>query len=200
MRRTAAAGIAAALAIAPAAPADAASKRRTCAAKGSKTVVSNKHVRVYKRGWPPYHACWRRTGRRRQLWTYDYDSVGPFRLRGEYVAYIGIGPPATATGDDIWVVNVRTGKERVLEFAASRGGESYEWIWDFVLGRSGAVAWIHERSAFDGESWSVQKWSRSGRLTLDPGPAVERGSLALTPSGRRVYWINAGEPRSARLR
>lgn len=201
MRRALAIGVGLALVLGAGAPAASdAAKRGKCAMKGSKTIVRDSRARVfYVRRSQTYYGCLYRTGRKRELPTYDYDAVDGFVLRSPYLAFEGGTTGGSMSTGDLWRMNLRTGKRQVVDTTGESfaGGSSVEGV---LLTRRGAMVWIRETWSYDERTVSVEKYDAAGEETLDPGPNVAVGSLALTPSGRRVYWMNAGEPRTAVLR
>jgi hypothetical protein len=190
----------------PALPAEA--KRHSCAAKHSKTAVRDRRVRIFysdRGGLPEYRACFYRDGRRRRFTTGNEDGLGEIRLRTPYVAWVELGSGSGTTFETLYSGNLRTGRSRELaSFYAPQGPYGRD-LRGLVLSETGSVAWISDSYGLGPDNQqhhdvAVLKRDADGRGTLDPGPTVDPDSLALSRSGRRVYWTNAGEPRSARLR
>jgi hypothetical protein len=153
-----------------------------------------------KLGDETYYACSYRVGKRWDISdTYDISRV---RLASPYVAFVRWDVGSRISEYDLYVVDLRTGTERhAAEFRSEPFSVSSDRIRQFVLSRRGRVAWIRETSGETvATSRRVEAFGPSGATTLDPGPGVDAGSLALTSAGRRLYWTNAGEPRSTQLR
>jgi len=184
------------------APAHAA-KRHTCKARGSETVRADEGGRVYTRehprtGYETHYACSYRSGTHWDM-NQDDDNVTAITLASPYVAFLRYNVDSHIASSDLYVLDMRTGRERFLaEFRREPDDPAGEDFGQAVLSRSGAVAWTTVRVG-DGAT-RLSKRDRDGRAVLDPGPGVDAGSLALSPSGRRLYWSNAGEPRTSRLR
>jgi hypothetical protein len=178
-------------------PADAKTKKRHCPTRG-RTLAADSRARVWevRRGDElSLYACLRRTGRVRRL-TYgdiDYSSV---RLAAPYVAYDDVEDGSGGVFEFIERVDLRTGREKQVAELGTLFGEGSQ-LGDLVVARSGAVAWTAVK---DENGTSVEKYDADGAGTLDPGPDVDPGSLALTASGKRVYWTRGGVPQSAPLR
>ena len=200
-------GVVALLLVAPAAG-QASRKRTACARKHSKTILDDGRGRVFsvdRRGdAPAYFGCIRKTGRTQML-DRDEDNqfgLGRFQLRSPFVAYVTSDGGSGGTFQNLEVVDLEARREReVAHFVQFSGARNLR---DYVLSRSGAIAWIRQDYSANGsnvsDERSLHKLDADGRATLDPGPGVEIGSLALSAKGRRVYCTNAGEPRSAPLR
>jgi hypothetical protein len=190
------------------APPAGAARDASCAMKGSKTIRADTRARVFvhrsRANGTVYYACLYRNGRRREIPLPD-EAYRGWTLASPYLSYLEPGGASTVSVDVLWVYDIRTGMEyEAAEAVQSEEGSSA--IENPLLAPTGAVAWIRARTRPDSARTqviterSVEKWSPAGEATLDPGPTVDAGSLALSTSGRRVYWTNAGEPRSARLR
>lgn len=181
--------------VAPAADANA--KKRHCPANGA-TIAADSRARVWqvkRHDELSLYACLRRTGRVRRLTSgdIDYDSV---RLAAPFVVYVENEAGSGLVSEIIQRVDIRAGtQERIAEFGTLSGEGSN--LDDYVVAHSGAVAWI---ATDDSSGTSAGKYDADGAGTLDPGPDVDPGSLALTASGKRVYWTRGGVPQSASLR
>lgn len=199
------------LALAAALPtaSSAATKKRSCSAKGAETVAKNRYVRVYtlagRRGTDEIarlYACLRKTNRRVRLDTASddgYVSAQTFdtvRLNGRFVAwqhseYDGsckdqCPPGYDQTPVELRVANVRTRKVKRVDGSLGEGDA-------LVVTRRGAIAWIEP-----GDPVSVRAVDADGRRVLDEGDDIDGGSLRL--SGSTVSWIAGGAPMSAVLR
>jgi hypothetical protein len=73
-------------------------------------------------------------------------------------------------------------------------------VTDLELSSEGAVAWIVSGRPDDDDYFYVQKTdgTADGQVVLDEGAAIDPRSLAI--SGRRIYWTNGDQVRSAVLR
>lgn len=194
----------AALALVAALPAtsSAASKKRSCTAKGAKTVAGNRYARVFSAPARPgdyaderLFGCLYSKGRRVPLaeaYDDDYVSAEEFRkvrLRGRFVAWeqesydisckTGCPPGHQATTWRVHSVDLRSRRDRSYRGAVL--GDS------LVLGRLGTPAWLEPL----GDSVRV----RAGGAALDEGAVA---SLALR--GSTLTWTNAGHQRGATLR
>ena len=78
-----------------------------------------------------------------------------------------------------------------------------EIVHSLVLKPNGSVAWIGTQDAHDDVPMRVEVNEFEvgrGRRTIDDQGSIELKSLSLSEDRRRIFWMNAGEPRSARLR
>ena len=121
---------------------------------------------------------------------------------GPYVAFSAASVSSQISEVKLFVMDLRTHRRRALAVASF--GEAPledELLGGFVVTRRGAVAWVRTMSSETGPDSSRLEADRgAGAEVLDPGPNVENGSLAVTASGRRLYWTSAGEPHAASLR
>jgi hypothetical protein len=169
-----------------------------CHPRGTKTVKADARMRVYTfvhRRYSNYYACLYRVGRGVLI----DDDPTEFWIAAPFVFYANDWEGDSLTFYDFGRIDIRTGK--IVNFGSFgdsfQGGVTYE---DVVPTRRGSLAWI-EYSYEEGTSGrSVHAFVAGRERTIDPGPDVEQGSLALAVDGRRVYWISAGQPRSATLR
>lgn len=88
-------------------------------------------------------------------------------------------------GGFVWLLDVRRNRRRVVAML-----DPTQPATDLVLTQNLAVAWIRP----GGGGHEVVKSDSAGLATLDAGAGVEPGSLATV--SRRLYWTNAGQPRS----
>ncbi len=185
-----------------AAPAEAA-KRKPCAAAGSKTVRADTHgraFRVRRQGTRKYYACLYRSWRRVRIAPDPGDYVTNLGLASPFVVFLSEQPTSQIASHELKRVDIRSGATVTVAWF----GHHYEGInalEDLVPTRRGTVAWIRNHW-LGGEQprRSVGKFEAGSQSTVDPGPDVGTGSLAVTRSGDRLYWTNAGEARSAPLR
>jgi len=171
-----------------------------CAAGGSVTVARGVQARVYvraQRGDGDRHelvGCLLGSGRKLLLDSWfscgcsrGDESAPQVWLRGTVVAINRYGcPPGPELGPCV-------GRVRSVALRSGRTLREVETgglIGQLVLGERGAFA-----LSVDG---AVRKADADGVATLDRGPGVEDGSLAL--AGPLLYWTRDGAPHSARLR
>jgi hypothetical protein len=190
-----------AVAAAPAGAASAKHKPKPCERTGSTTIVRNSLVRVYETRDADFNSsnhltiygCSLRNGKRMKIAGYvnsggsTADEPRPtIWLNREAVA--ANNPFCPPTGDPctgrVGSFDVHRRVKKYLEDVP--GGIAVQ----LVLKPNASFAYI----AGDG---TVRKADADGIAQLDPGPAIENGSLAL--AGSIVYWTKAGQPFSARL-
>jgi hypothetical protein len=197
------AAVACATAAAPSAPAAARSK---CAAKGSRTITATRDARAFRRAGRSY-ACLYRVGRRFRLGDEpaepDFFRAFSVRLAGRYVAYELAFVGREETHFDVRVRNLRSGRW-VHRLPANSAPEtspistSSPGVTDLALARNGAVAWITRDPYVNPATLEVHKADADGHAQLDTGAGIDPGSLAL--SGKTIYWLSNGTPRTATLR
>jgi hypothetical protein len=181
------------------APAEAA-KHRGCAEPGSETQAADARARVfYSPRKDAYFGCLRRTGRRREIPYQGVDDIYITALTSPFVVYDAPNEGSAAYVVDVYRFDLRTGRDRKVTSFGEFAGQGSR-LHELLLTRAGTVVWARERFGSEQDGRLVEKFGDGRESTLDPGPTVDAGSLALSISGRRVYWTNAGEPRSARLR
>lgn len=180
-----------------------AATRQDCRTRGT-TITANASVRVFytARGiageWKRYYACW--VARRMTRFIGDQDGweggiESKLALAGHTVAYEEIYCDRdTGCDGEVRTFDVRdsgrdTGHRRIARLDPMYPAS------DLVLTPRGTVAWIRPGSGT--HDVVVVGPGRPVLTTLDAGPGVEPGSLAI--AGRRVYWTNSGSPRSAEL-
>jgi hypothetical protein len=189
-------------------PASTEAKRRSCAMHHAKVVMHVNGITVrYIRDRDEvrtYYGCLRRVGRPFELGSVDENGVerlDSFIAAGPYLAFQGYDGNSSATSVTLARIDLRNGRIRQnnTEFGSYLSASNA--LEDVVLTRYGALAWIVASSnGFDPLERRVEKLDRDGQVVLDRGPGVDRHSLAATSSGTRLYWTNAGQPRSAALR
>jgi hypothetical protein len=191
------------------ATAPAATKERSCAAKGSKTVAKNRLARVYtrpgRRGTDQVgrlYGCLRSTGRPLRLDTALDDeyvtaqAYNAVKLNGRFVAWQRSSYDASCKADcppgyettkvSLRVANLRTRRKRAVEGNLGEGTA-------LVVTRTGAIAWIQP-----GSPVSVRAADADGSRVLYAGDDIDGASLSLR--GSTVGWIAGGTPMSAELR
>lgn len=187
-----------------------------CADNGGRTVAATRSIRVYiKRGGlgnRHLRYCWVPTGRTSTLQSGGPRSTGLvplLRLAGRY-----LGHSAVHFDDDAPIepgvellVSVRDVKRdrciRGLLANPPDGDTSFSYddadpgVTDLELTSQGGLAWIVAGRPNRDDYFYVQKADGTGRAVLDEGTAIEPRSLAI--SGRRIYWMSGGTPRTAVL-
>ena len=179
--------------------------RKPCQRKGSTTVASTKHVRVFKvpgsNGGDKLYGCLRSNGRQ-QLLAESYDdgyvtsgSFAKVKVAGRFVAWqftaidnsckAACPPDYNPTMVHLSVRDLRKRKTVHVDGEVVKDGR-------LVLTTGGALAWTQGSS----QGVAVRAFDASGARTLDDG-AIAPGSLRL--QGSTVSWTNAGEQRSATL-
>jgi hypothetical protein len=186
-----------------------------CAGNGGRTLVANRWVRVYvKRDRLDneyLRYCRVRTGS-----TVTLEASGPpvteliphYRIAGRHLGYAGINfdrKEPTAPGVDL-IVAVRDVRKTycVIGFRAQPPNSGFfryddrdPGVTDLELSSEGGIAWIVSGPPNRDDYFYVQKADAGGQDVLDEGPAIDTRSLAI--SGRRLFWLNGGVPRTALL-
>jgi hypothetical protein len=202
MRTFLAAALCTVLAFAVGAEAAAGATGKPCARKGSKTIASNSHARVYSvptADGTRLYGCLRRDDHRRLLTVASddgyvtssvYDHV---TLVGRFVAWQqtdtdisckadcppGYDPTTTYLG----LRDLRRKRDWTVAGEVDPHGR-------VVLTTGGALAWTEP-------GYAVKAYDGSGARTLDSGTAIEPGSLQR--HGNSVSWRDAGQTRTAAL-
>jgi hypothetical protein len=178
----------------PAAPAAAAAKSKRCDRKGSTTILRTAKVRVYEVGRldRTVFGCLLRNGRRTAVAEYTSsdssisDEPRPtiWVNRDSLAAHEFFCPPdASPCTGNVASYDLR---RRARKYAETVPGGV---ISQLVLKSNGSFAYV----AAD----TVRKADSAGIGELDPGPSIEKRSLAR--AGSIVYWTKLGQPFSARL-
>jgi hypothetical protein len=134
-------------------------------------------------------ACWRSTGRERQIDGYDVVIAG---------AWVGYQSQSGYNRENDYTVtsaatDVRTGRSRQLDW----DGEIYDIVADdMVLKPNGSFAILGQEH--QSKAPVVAALDRDGGRTLSTSPDVVQGSLVL--NGGSVSWREGPVRRSARLR
>ena len=169
---------------------------KRCATRGT-TVAANPRARVYRvfTGDSEFYACFTRTGRTRHLAGSGGGAAhytgGFFRLIGPRVGYVQqfcLDVDCTFEARTIDLARGRTIHRRTRVDGLAVG---------FEISRSGSFAFVSQ-PAYPSASYTIEDTDAAGTRTLDSGPEIDPHSLAA--GGGRVYWMHAGEPRSAELR
>jgi hypothetical protein len=149
------------------------------------------------------------TGRTRTLATGGPRSTGlvpRLRLAGRYLGYDAADADDGQPGVALLVAVRDVKRDRCIRgFLANPpdGDLSFSYddaepgVTDLELTGDGGLAWIVSGRPDRDDYFYVQKNDGGGRAVLDEGTTIDPSSLAL--SGRRIYWMNAGVPRSATL-
>ena len=178
---------------APAA-ADVPQRHRNCVPGKAYAFGASNRVRVFetpaRSEYRTGYACDLVTGRRRRLWATQFAqsfSASMVRFAGTAVAF-----------HERECIKERCfGAVRSVELVSGRQVRAHtpdSDVSDIVVAPTGSTAYI----ARQGLPVSVVKAAGDGVQTLDRSEHVEPWSLALAADSR-IYWTNAGAPRSARL-
>jgi hypothetical protein len=155
-----------------------------------------------------YYGCYLASSRLARLHTFrDFDSkVEHLTLVGHQVAFAYLPvDPEDSDSDKIHRHDLRTGRHRTIRVVSrdrdlsGRGA----YVRTLVLKPNGTVVWVGSYLAGDQEIFqlnTIEAGRRDRRSRLDEGAEIVHKSLALSSNGKRVYWKNAGEVRSAPLR
>lgn len=202
-RRAALLAAAAAVGLAGAAPtpAQAANSCRSASmAPGNQVlIVTQQAVVFYSKKLGQDVACTFRDRRQVKLQNYACCQVERYALDGRYLAYAYRLSEAHNEVDELGVVDLRTGKRQRYGDSAriSTGGYAAE----FYVTAKGTLAWVQTELGEDGVEGdpTVHSASRGGAIKeLDSGK-IDAGSLAVSPSGRTLYWTKAGTAMSSAL-
>jgi hypothetical protein len=190
-----AAVLVAALGLAAAAVGTAASPPPRCALRGSRTLYRDSHVRVYERRSSDGEvtstfACLLAKNKRVRI----ADAHAPDELvtleqlhvAAPFVAYDRRETNKELAADRVEVVDLRTG--------AKRGRAATDRVTGVAVSHRGSLAWM---DAPDGYAVHVLAADAGQAAVLDGGPDVEGSSFA--SAGRHVYWLRAGQPRTASM-
>ena len=187
----------------------AAERRAGCSPRDSRTLASGPLMRVYelKRFPGDATACLPSVGHPVGLGL-GYETQGPFAINGERVAFGAqeCGDPAFPCSLNVVVVDVRSG--RLLHTAPADGPPSGDAgaVSSIVLRRDGVAAWIACAGVGQAQNRCRARGPRSV-VTFDGKDRSRRlargrirtGSLRLSPSGRRLSWLEGSRRRSAPL-
>jgi hypothetical protein len=167
---------------------------------------------VFKK--PIFYGCEFRAGKLRRLNDRKnaLEHHSHWALAGHFVAFafsVEEGASSETLGS-IKLFDLRTGERvrwiagDVLAPGTDPVGPS-QVIYSLVLKPNGSLAWIvsYEPTADEGDdSYQVNKLEAGSDETigLDDGRTIRKRSLALSQDRRTIYWTNAADTRSARLR
>lgn len=196
---TAAAMAAAAIALLPAAPAQA---RQSCTAAraGGHVYVKTVDAVVFAGSQESggTYGC-HRSGS--HTFRFDTPSTEPrgFRLAGRYVAYAArIEEFMEPVFNTVRVFDLVRGRQKLLTSADSVGR--------VVVKRNGSAAWVQSSDDQPQDPaaivWEVHRVSNEdgrGNVIVDRGAGIKPYSLTLAANRRAIAWTNAGERRSAPL-
>jgi hypothetical protein len=207
-----AAMVAAVSTFAMAGAASAGTPRDRCASAGSRTLAANEHARVFVKR-RVVSACGYRTGRTRRLGRQvsaqcsgleGCEGTTQVVLAGRYVAYDAFASDRNGATSALIVFDVVRRRQSVRWISPEPTPQQpvRTTITDLVLTSRAELAWIatsSNRAQPPGEATQVMADTDGTDRVLDEGPSVDAGSLALSANAR-VYWTNAGQPRSTSLR
>jgi hypothetical protein len=126
------------------------------------------------------------------------------RLAGPFAAVADqyTDPAGTTDHASIAVRDLRSGLRSFRTTIAPDNASAR--VTDLLLAPNGHLAWIEQQTQFTpaapstGErTFAVHAAGAGQLLLLDSGPDVQPGSLAR--AGKTLYWIRAGQPRTAEL-
>lgn len=177
-----------------------------CRTKSARTLLATGQARVFQRRDRIYACLYRgrrvfRIGARQSV---GGGNARNLRLAGRFVAYT-----PTLNGVKLTVRDLRSGRVVHNEAAEDLTSPALSFLTDVKLRRTGAIAWIVERTPIDvplrpyrmpGDTlpdYQVLRADRAGRALLDSGRDIAPGSLRL--SGATVSWTKGGATRSAPL-
>ena len=184
-----------------------------CGQDGGRTLMANRSVRLYfitsPLGNKYVRYCWIRTGR-----TTDLEATaGPptqflpeLRIAGRYLATASVDfdrKQPIYPGVDLRVAVRDVKRDRCISAFhpdpaySGRYDDGAPGVTDLELSSQGAVAWIASGAPNRDDHFYVQKADASGRAVLDEGPEIDTRSLAIT--GRRIFWMSGGVPKTAVL-
>jgi hypothetical protein len=196
------AALAAVAALVAAAGAGAGAKPRKCHPPGTRTIVANEQVRVYRTtsGEDRRFGCSYRTGKSFRIAATEpgVDGYGPWALDGRFVAF-GHYPACGVCADEgNFVVrwDARARRERLWELDFDDDGKVTR-VTDIAVNGSGRVAWIVRDRRAPGDIQVQTESADRAPAVLDSGADIAPRSLAL--AGSTVYWTKGGAPQSARL-
>lgn len=175
---------------------------KPCSRKGSKTIASNSHTRVYSvptADGSKLYGCLRSADKPRRLFVASddgyvtsqlYDRV---TLTGRFVAWqvtdtddsckADCPPGYNPTTKHLDLRDLRKSKTRNVVGEVDPKGK-------LVVTTGGALAWVEP-------GYAIKAFDRAGARTLDTAPTIEPGSLRR--HNNDVSWANAGVSRSATL-
>jgi len=180
--------------------------------------VANRTIRVYLRrnklGGERLRVCWVTTGAAQTIKFSAapvLDLVRQYRIAGRYFAAATVevlnkpAAPGVGLGVGVWDAKRRKVVAGFLAQPPEPGAtdllytDSRPGVTDLELTSGGAVAWIVSGRPNNDGYFSIQKadGTAPGKVVLDEGPTIDPDSLAI--GGNRIYWVNAGQPRSAIL-
>lgn len=162
--------------------------RRSCEADRGRIVAISPVSRITAMrvaGTPAWFACLDSRGQRRLLGVQDSpdEEVGRPLLAGSYVAYEYSEIRAGAPGPEAIVSDLASRRQASITVDGGITGMVLSSRGDLIATSPDGVQ--HARPVGRGRSL----------VTLDEGE-IGPGSLALSPNGRRAYWLNGGQPRS----
>lgn len=174
----------------------AASKQPSRACAGGVTLNSGPKVRVFKKrsgGQTVVYACAAGSHHAMKLGEVDpYTPAGvdTFIVAGAMVGYHRfVCDHGGLCQMSVIVINART-RTRVRASSSAEG-----FLSSLVVAPNGSAAWV--RASDLGADLFVTKVDSGGEQVLDEGPSIDASSLAL--GGDHLYWLDAGQARTAKL-
>lgn len=169
-----------------------------CPGAGGKTVLRTKAVRVFTLPGRfstnrDYYGCVHRKGRAFRISLIEYEGViidkRSIRVTGRYVALVQTIPLQDTSADLVVVRSLVTGRATHVRPRRVLGR-----VRDLVVKPTGSVAFIHDPS---NAVRQLRVTTTNGETVVDQGPDIDPTSLELSPDGRSVTYLKAGERRSA---
>jgi hypothetical protein len=184
----------------------------TCRAKGSTTLQTSSHARVYQLDGQVYGCVFSKNipyllNPGPTDCEDPFDRPGPrMALAGRYVGYTLAACNIDQAKDRVYVRDLRTGKVLVQTSASETLtlGIGNRLVTDIELKANGSVAWIVMRSPS-----SVAEEVRKSDRTIAKGPRTTSKLLdagnhiaprSLTREDSTISWTNAGVTKTARLK
>ena len=193
-------------------PAAAGSSPSRCASAGSKTVAVTTQARVYSKRGVIYGCAYRsgkalRLGRdvsRRCPALEGCQGLTRVAVSGRRVAYDSFASDRDGARTAIIVVDLLRRRPAVRWVSPEPTPQQpvRTKVSDLAVTGTGRLAWIATSTNRGGEPGTLSEVyldRGTGETVVDSGPAIEAGSLAVA-SNLRVFWINAGQPKTATLR
>ena len=172
-----------------------------CGAGGPGTVYDDHEVRVFTREVSEANerivACSHISGHRTKLGQDNFDlyaeNIDHISAPGRWLGYAILRGYKEGSAARACALRIRDGKRRCNDAQA---------VFGLGATRAGSVAWMTYRGSFISdypECCAVYKRDAGSEdaVLLDQGPDIDGNSFAV--GGRHIYWMNAGEPKSATM-
>ena len=177
---------------------------RPCGPRAAATLAADAVARVYSVGGNVF-GCVAGASRSIELGTTGFSvragRVDLVRVSGTVAAYGLVRSGVDTASATVVVRRLTTGRVLAQRAATTREGvEGFQSVDGVVVKADGAVAWIATANSIGPPKFvrQVRRMDARGTVTLDWGPAVAAGSLAL--SGSALRWRHGGLLRRSTLR